>query len=42
MNILLSLPSTIGLITAIVLISINLVVVFYLLSEKDKKNNEEQ
>ncbi len=40
MNILLSQSSTIGLIVGIVAISINLVVVFYLLSEKDKKKDE--
>lgn len=40
MNILLSTSSTIGIIVAIALVSINLVVIFYLLSEKDKKKDE--
>ena len=40
MNTLISIPSTIGLIVGIVLVSINLVVIFYLLSEKDKKKGE--
>ena len=40
MHLLLTQSNTIGLIAAIVLVSINLVVIFYLLSEKDKKDDK--
>jgi|GEM_PF-4047934 len=39
-HLLLSQSNTIGLIAVIVLVSLNLVVIFYLLSEKDKKDGK--